>query len=104
MVSKLSLASWLETHEVVVVGKASCPFCTKARQLLDGSGIPYCYVPITKVSRAELARFNGGMTTVPQVWRNGTLVGGYTELSHELHSGMWRAHAAITCDPDAAPF
>jgi len=57
--------------EVVVYGKPNCPFCDKAKNILDSKGIEYNYVDISEdVDSFEFIR-NQGFRTVPQIFVNG---------------------------------
>ncbi|MCX9563813.1 glutaredoxin, partial [Vibrio cholerae] len=68
----------------IVFGKATCPYCVKAKQLLDTAGIDYRYHDVVKESAAlyrmipEVKAIIGEKTpvTVPQIWLNGQYIGG----------------------------
>jgi len=72
----------------IVYGKANCPFCQKAKQLLTDSGIQYEYHDVVKDSAAlyrmipEVKAIIGEKTpvTVPQIWLDGVYIGGCKEL------------------------
>ncbi len=76
----------------VLFGKATCPHCTRAKGYLDQVGTNYTYHDVVKEPRAlyeMLARVKpiiGPKTpvTVPQIWLNGTYIGGADELSEIL--------------------
>ncbi|MDF2155361.1 glutaredoxin [Vibrio sp. CAU 1672] len=76
----------------VVFGKATCPFCIKAKQLLDDAGIDYHYHDVVKNSAAlyrmipEVKAIIGEKTpvTVPQIWLNGNYIGGADALEEWL--------------------
>lgn len=67
----------------IVFGKATCPYCVKAKQLLDTAGIDYRYHDVVKESAAlyrmipEVKAIIGEKTpvTVPQIWLNGQYIG-----------------------------
>ncbi|MBB72557.1 MAG: glutaredoxin [Legionellales bacterium] len=73
-------------------GKASCPYCQKAKSLLTEKNIPYHYHDVVEDPRSlyeMLARVKplvGAKTpiTVPQIWLNGEYVGGYDALENIL--------------------
>ncbi len=74
---------------VEIYTKAFCPYCSRAKALLDGKGIAYDEHDITMggPQRAEMiARANGGMT-VPQVFVGATHVGGSDDLATAERSG-----------------
>ena len=74
-------------------GKASCPHCVRAKDYLDEAGVDFAYHDVVKEPRAlyeMLARVKpivGPKTpiTVPQIWLDGTYVGGADQLSELLH-------------------
>ncbi|KFK51525.1 glutaredoxin [Vibrio vulnificus] len=72
----------------IVFGKATCPYCVKAKQLLDAAGIHYQYHDVVKESAAlyrmipEVKAIIGEKTpvTVPQIWLDGSYIGGSDKL------------------------
>ncbi|MBP8549174.1 glutaredoxin [Vibrio cholerae] len=76
----------------IVFGKATCPYCVKAKQLLDTAGIDYRYHDVVKESAAlyrmipEVKAIIGEKTpvTVPQIWLNGQYIGGCDALEKWL--------------------
>ena len=71
---------------VTVYSTGSCPYCTKAKQLLQKWNIPFdeVRVDIDKSKLREFAQATNGARTVPQIVIDGKCIGGYTELT-ELH-------------------
>ncbi|MCF8777623.1 glutaredoxin [Vibrio sp. IRLE0018] len=76
----------------IVFGKATCPYCVKAKQLLDSAGIHYQYHDVVKESAAlyrmipEVKAIIGEKTpvTVPQIWLDGSYIGGCDKLEAYL--------------------
>ena len=70
----------------VVLGKPRCSYCTKAKKLLEDHDIPFISKDVTKSANIMLKRWMDieGLTTVPQVWLDGTHVGGYDDLKRLL--------------------
>ena len=72
----------------IVYGKATCPYCVKAKQMLDDAGIRYQYHDVVKESAAlyrmipEVKAIIGMKTpvTVPQIWLEGQYIGGADNL------------------------
>ncbi len=60
----------------------TCPFCTKARGLLDGKGVEYTGYDITgdEAARAKMVERTGGPKSVPQIFINDVLIGGCDDL------------------------
>ena len=59
-----------------------CPYCARARALLERKGVPYTEFDIIEEPqrRDEMIRRAGGRTSVPQIFINGEHIGGSDEL------------------------
>jgi glutaredoxin 3 len=59
-----------------------CPYCSRARALLQRKGVPFTDIDITEEPgrRDEMIRRAGGRTSVPQIFINGEHIGGSDEL------------------------
>lgn len=68
--------------KVVMYCTSACPYCRLADRLLEKKGVPveHIYVDELPEQRAEMVR-RAGRTTVPQIFIDGTHVGGYTDLA-----------------------
>jgi glutaredoxin 3 len=68
---------------VEIYTKAFCPYCSRAKRLLDEKGVAYEEFDITMGGprRAEMIQRADGRTTVPQIFVDGAHVGGSDELS-----------------------
>jgi glutaredoxin 3 len=68
--------------EVVMYATSWCPYCARARRLLEEKGIPYTEIDVEAQpqARAEMIRLSGGRQTVPQIFIGDTHVGGSDEL------------------------
>jgi len=67
--------------EVVVYLSDWCPYCRRARSLLDSKGVAFSEIDVDLIPGAReemLAR--GGGVTVPQIFIGGVPVGGSDEL------------------------
>lgn len=65
----------------VVWSKPNCPFCVKAKALLDTKGIEYEVREIgSGFTREDLLAAVPQAKTVPQIFLDNKLVGGYNEL------------------------
>ena len=60
----------------------SCPFCVRAKRLLQARGIPYDEVDVADDPdlRADLVQ-RTGRRTVPQIFIDGEPIGGFEELA-----------------------
>ena len=82
-----TLAHIIKTEPLVIFGLESCPWCQKAKQLLKAQ--KPLFVPVGPEHRAELKRLTG-KTSVPQIYRNGKLLGGYTDTEALLQKEKMR--------------
>lgn len=71
---------------VKIYSTGSCPFCDKAKQLLNKWNISYeeARIDTDQAARREFAEATNGARTVPQIIIDGVCIGGFTELT-ELH-------------------
>jgi len=66
-----------------VIGKDNCPWCDKAKELLEKNETPYVYKNLSQLSDAkkelwiEVVKEELATTTVPAIFN---FVGGYSEL------------------------
>lgn len=60
-----------------------CPFCIRAKSLLKRKGIAFEEIDVTDddALREKMIELSGGRRTVPEIFINGKIVGGYDELS-----------------------
>lgn len=74
-------------NNILVYGKQDCVYCEKTKEYLDKLNEVYQYIDITywtKEQKEELKnKYN--VKTVPLIILNGTLIGGYQDLIHNLH-------------------
>ena len=75
--------------DVVIYRTEYCPYCDMAKRLFDSLDVPYEQIDVTNDSeaRAELLERTGGKRTVPQIFINGTSVGGFTDVQALKSSG-----------------
>lgn len=60
-----------------------CPFCWRAKRLLDGKEVAYNEIDLWVESgrRQEMIERAGGRTSVPQIFIDGAAIGGSDELA-----------------------
>jgi len=69
----------------IVWSKDNCPYCDQAKALLTQKGIKYEERKIGDgYSREELLEAVPNARTVPQIFLDGNLIGGFTELKKHL--------------------
>ena len=68
--------------KVEIYSSDLCPFCFRAKALLKGKGIDFeeYVVDMNPDLRAEMRGRSGGVNTVPQIFIDGTHVGGCDEI------------------------
>ncbi len=66
---------------VLIYTTAWCPYCIRAKALLDKKGVAYEEIGVDGKPdlRAEMSR-KAGHTSVPQIWIGSTHVGGCDDL------------------------
>lgn len=69
--------------KVVIYTKANCPYCVWAKQLLDKKHATYqeLRIDLDETARQDMDRLSGGRRTVPQIFINDQLIGGFDDLS-----------------------
>ena len=79
------------SNPVLVVGMAGNPFCRRARQALDGAGVPHHYLEFgsyfSQWRQRNALKMWTGWPTLPMVFVKGVLVGGAHELKRLIDSG-----------------
>ena len=71
--------------QAVVWSKDSCPFCVQAKALLESKGIKFEERNVSKNwTREQLLEAVPDARTLPQIFLDNKLVGGFTELRKHL--------------------
>lgn len=67
---------------VVIYTKDYCPYCHRAKALLDSKGVSYTEYDIGRQPelRDEMIEKAGGRTTVPQIFINNAHIGGCDDM------------------------
>lgn len=68
---------------VEIYTKSGCPYCARAKALLDGKGVDYRETEISMdpTAREEMLGRANGRTTVPQIFIGGEHIGGSDDLA-----------------------
>ncbi len=75
--------------QAIVWSKYHCPFCDQAKALLKQRGIQFEERKIGDgYSKEDLLEAVPNARTVPQIFINGSLIGGYTELQKYISETM----------------
>lgn len=72
---------------VIMYSTAYCPYCVRAKKLLDDKGVKYTDINVSQAdARAKMSALTGG-STVPQIVIGDQAVGGCDELYALERSG-----------------
>ena len=68
--------------KVEIYTTRTCPYCVKAKTLLDKKGAAYTEIDVSddEAGRIKLVERAGGRRTVPQIFINGQHIGGSDDL------------------------
>lgn len=66
--------------QVAILSREGCPFCAKAKKMLEEAGYDYVDVALPHTIRSKALGAIASAGTVPQVFINGKLIGGSAEL------------------------
>ena len=68
--------------KIEIYTKFLCPFCTRAKKLLETKGVAFEEIDISAGGprRGEMLDRSGGRQTVPQIFIDGAHVGGCDDL------------------------
>jgi glutaredoxin 3 len=71
-----------DVAKVEVYTTTYCPFCTRAKSLLKSKNIPFVEIDVTDddALREKMIELSGGRRSVPEIFINGKIVGGFDEL------------------------
>lgn len=69
-----------------VIGTQSCPFCLRAKSLLENKELPHGYIDITHDEERRRELKSAGYKTVPQIWHGEAYIGGFEQLVSYLES------------------
>lgn len=82
----------IESNKVVIFSQTTCGYCHLAKELFDEMKIKYTTIELNDESNCpksdcmslrRVLMAQTGMRTVPQIFINGKIVGGYTDV-HDL--------------------
>ncbi|MEL6980549.1 MAG: glutaredoxin 3 [Pseudomonadota bacterium] len=79
----MSDAETSSTPEVEIYTTPICPFCARAKALLERKGVAYREIDVMRdeKAKAEMIERADGRRTVPQIFIGGAGVGGSDDLS-----------------------
>ena len=69
---------------ITIFSKSNCPFCVRAKQLLESKDVPYTEVNIENDQDARQMLVDKGLRSVPQIFHGYELIpGGFDGLSKQ---------------------
>lgn len=72
-----------QTATIKLYKKIPCPYCDRAKSFLDEKGLKYEVVDLTNnIAELEALKTKTGWKTVPMIFINNELIGGYTDLKN----------------------
>lgn len=78
-----------QTVQVIIYTKKICPYCDRAKELFQRKGVTYEEIGIDNRPEDYAAlKERTGLMTVPQIFINSELIGGYTDLAALDHAGL----------------
>ena len=67
---------------ITVYSKNNCPFCDRAKALLESKDIPFTVIKMEDEPNAKEFLMEQGLRSVPQIFKDGVLLpGGYQGLA-----------------------
>ena len=68
--------------KVEVYTTSYCPYCIRAKSLLSRKGVAFEEIDVSgdPALREKMIELSGGRRTVPEIFINGRIIGGYDEL------------------------
>jgi glutaredoxin 3 len=68
--------------KVEVYTTTFCPYCVRAKSLLKSKGVQFTEIDVTEDAalRQKMVEMSGGRRTVPEIFINDKIVGGFDEL------------------------
>ncbi|WP_427452940.1 glutaredoxin 3 [Litorimonas sp. WD9-15] len=67
--------------KVEMYSKFMCPFCIRAKHLLEKKGVDVIDIPATKPEKRQEMNARSGRNTFPQIFIDGKHVGGSDDLA-----------------------
>jgi len=75
---------------IIIYTKENCPYCDRAKRLLTAKGYVFEEVDLTDDPEGQLALVEkaGGQKTVPQIFIDGSHIGGCEDLERLAKDGI----------------
>lgn len=75
--------------KIEIYTKKTCPYCVRAKQLLDHKSVKYTEIPVDQNPQdlEKMLKRSDGRRTVPQIFINDQGIGGCDDLYALEHAG-----------------
>ncbi len=75
------------SNEIIVYSTQVCPYCVAAKNLLKSKNLDFKEIMVDKdPEQRAIMMEKSGRTSVPQIFINGTHVGGFDDLSAKVRN------------------
>lgn len=74
-------------NNIKVYSTSHCPYCDAAKRLLQERKLPFEEIDVSDPDKKEELKKKTGWRTVPQIFINDQLIGGYQELAEMDRNG-----------------
>lgn len=74
-------------NNIKIYTTSSCPYCDAAKRLLQERKLPFEEIDVSDAHKKEELKKKTGWRTVPQIFINDKLIGGYQELAEMDRNG-----------------
>ncbi|KAF6216591.1 hypothetical protein GE061_000934 [Apolygus lucorum] len=92
------ISTFINTNGVALFSKSWCPYCKKAKELLDGYGAEYKVWELDLEANGDLIQAKlleiSGQKTVPNIFINKKHIGGFSDLKSLDDAGLLKAQVA----------
>lgn len=78
----------MKIPKIEVYTTSYCPFCDAAKRLLKSLGLDFTEINVDDPEKKEALKQKTGWRTVPQIFIDGKMIGGYQELAEMERKGL----------------
>ena len=75
--------------QIEVYTTSYCPYCDSAKRLLKSRGLAFTEIDVTDPLKKDELKNRTGWRTVPQIFIDGKMIGGYQELNEMVQKGFF---------------
>lgn len=75
--------------KIEVYTTSYCPYCDAAKRILKSRGLAFTEIDVTDPLKKDELKNRTGWRTVPQIFIDGKMIGGYQELNEMDQKGFF---------------